>query len=176
VADATPPPELAMPQVRNAGAARRLRELAAQNVQEEMHGLRNLTVIQNFAILVMLWWFDKFATSYFWLASFFSACLVVYAFAADVADAVAIVREAIAEARAAGAPAGLSDEARAGGVTDEEYEEVVAYFEAMDDYSDEGRLFWSTRGGPPLAKPADLAAAALGGVAAYVALVVPLTL
>jgi len=175
VADATPPPELAMPQVRNAGAARRLRELAAQNVQEEMHGLRKLTVIQNFAILVMLWWFDKFATSHFWLASFFSACLVVDAFAADVADAVAIVREANAEARAAGAPAGLSDEARAAGVTDEEWEYALA-LQAMDDDSYDVRLFMSTRGGPPMDSHADLAAAALGGVAAYVALVVPLTL
>ena len=169
-----------MPPARNAVAVsltNRLGELAAQNVQEEMHGLRNLTVIQNFAILVMLWWFDKFATSHFWLASFFSACLVVYAFAADVAKAVAIVREARAAARAANAPP--TEEDRAPGITDEEWEfylEAWAALEAMDDYSDEGRLFWSTRGGPPLAKPADLAAAALGGVAAYVALVVPLTL
>ena len=173
MADATPPPELAMPQVRNAGAARRLRELAAQNVQEEMHGLRNLTVIQNFAILVMLWWFDKFATSYFWLASFFSACLVVYAFAADVAKAVAVVREARAEAHAVRAPAGITDEVRAAGVTDEDWE---AFLDAMDDDSYETRLFMGTRGGPPMDSHADLAAAALGGVAAYVALVVQLTL
>ena len=171
-----------MPQVRNAGAARRLRELAAQNVQEEMHGLRNLTVIQNFAILVMLWWFDKFATSHFWLASFFSACLVVYAFAADVAKAVAVVREARAEAHAVRAPAGITDEARAAGITDEARaagitdEEWEAFLDAMDDDSYETRLFMGTRGGPPMDSHADLAAAALGGVAAYVALVVPLTL
>ena len=48
--------------------------------------------------------------------------------------------------------------------------------EAMDDDSYEMRLFMSTRGGPPMDSCADLAAAALGGVAAYVALVVPLTL
>ena len=95
------------------------------------------------------------------------------AFWETVANAVAVVREANAEARAAGAPPGLTDEARAAGVTDEEWE---AFLDAMDDDSYETRLFMGTRGGPPMDSHADLAAAALGGVAAYVALVVPLTL
>ena len=179
MADATPPPELAMLPARNAVAVsltNRLGEFAAQNVQEEMHELRNLTVKQSVVYLVVLRWFWVLSATHLDLAAFLSVCALVWAFWETVANAVAVVREANAEARAAGAPAGLTDEARAAGITDEEWEEVAAYFEAMDDYSDEGRLFWSTRGGPPRVKPADLAAAALGGVAAYVALVVPLAL
>ena len=170
-----------MPPARNAVAVsltNRLGELAAQIVHEEMHGLLNLTVRQSVAVLVVLWWFWKLAKTYVYLAEFLSVCAMVWAFWEDVAKAVAVVREVRAAARAACArrprrcacPACL---------TNEEWPdllEAAAYLEAMDDYSDEGRLFWSTRGGPPLAKPADLAAAALGGVAAYVALVVPLTL
>ena len=164
-----------MPPARNAGAARRLREFAAQNVQEEMHELRNLTVKQSVVYLVVLWWFWVLSATHLDLAAFLSVCALVWAFWETVANAVAVVREANAEARAAGPPAGLSDEARAAGVTDEEWEYALA-LQAMDDDSYDVRLFMSTRGGPPMDSHADLAAAALGGVAAYVALVVPLAL
>ena len=176
MADAAPPPELAMLPARNAVAVsltNRLGEFAAQNVQEEMHELRNLTVKQSVVYLVVLRWFWVLSATHLDLAAFLSVCALVWAFWETVANAVAVVREANAEARAAGAPPGLTDEARAAGVTDEEWE---AFLDAMDDDSYETRLFMGTRGGPPMDSHADLAAAALGGVAAYVALVVPLTL
>ena len=154
----------------------RLSALAALKAREEMQTLHNYSPFEVAAIGLIFWWFSKLVETHLGLAAFLSVCATVWAFWEDVAEAVAVVREVRAAARAACAPPGISDEARAAGITDEEWEEVAAYFEAMDDYSDEGRLFWSTRGGPPRAKPADLAAAALGGVAAYVALVVPLTL
>ena len=154
----------------------RLSALVALKAREEMQTLHNYSPFQVAVTGLILWWFRKLAERHLGLAAFLSVCAMVCSFWTDVAEAVAVVREVRAASRAARAPPGLTDEARAAGITDEEWEEVAAYFEAMDDYSDEGRLFWSTRGGPPRAKPADLAAAALGGVAAYVALVVPLTL
>ena len=154
----------------------RLSVLVALKAREEMQTLHNYSPFQVAVTSLILWWFRKLAERHLGLAAFLSVCAMVWAFWEDVAEAVAVVREVRAASRAARVPPGLTDEARAAGITDEEWEEVAAYFEAMDDYSDEGRLFWSTRGGPPRAKPADLAAAALGGVAAYVALVVPLAL
>ena len=152
--------------------------MAAQKAQEEMQILHNYSPFQVAVTGLILWWFRKLAERHLGLAAFLSVCATVWAFWEDVVEAVAVVREVRAAARAACArrprrcacPACL---------TDEEWPdllEAAAYLEAMDDYSDEGRLFWSTRGGPPRAKPADLAAATLGGVAAYVALVVPLAL
>ena len=155
----------------------RLSALAAQKAREEMQTLHNYSPFQVAVTGVMLWWFKKLVDTHLDLAAFLSVCALVCSFWTDVAEAVAVVREVRAAARAARAPP--TEEMRAPGLTDEEWQfflEVAAALEAMDDYSDEGRLFWSTRGGPPRAKPADLAAATLGGVAAYVALVVPLSL
>ena len=156
----------------------RLSALAAQKAREEMETLHNYSPFQVAVTGFFLSWFKQLVETHLHLAAFLSVCALVCSFWTDVAEAVAVVREVRAAARAACArrprrcacPACL---------TNEEWPdllEAAAYLEAMDDYSDEGRLFWSTRGGPPRAKPADLAAAALGGVAAYVALVVPLAL
>ncbi len=158
----------------------RLSALAAQKAREEMQTLHNYSPFQVAVTGFFLSWFKQLVETHLHLAAFLSVCALVCSFWTDVAEAVAVVREVRAAARAARAPP--TEEMRAPGPTDEDWPEwpdfleAAAYLEAMDDYSDEGRLFWSTRGGPPLAKPADLAAAALGGVAAYVALVVPLTL
>ena len=155
----------------------RLSALAALKAREEMQTLHNYSPFQVAVTGLSFWWFSKLVETNLGLAAFLSFCAMVWAFWDDVVEAVAIVREVRAAARAARAPP--TEEMRAPGPTDEEWPdllEAAAYLEAMDDYSDEGRLFWSTRGGPPRAKPADLAAAALGGVAAYVALVVPLAL
>ena len=153
--------------------------MAAQKAREEMQTLHNYSPFQVAVTGFFLSWFKQLVETHLHLAAFLSVCALVCSFWTDVAEAVAVVREVRAAARAARAPP--TEEMRAPGIRYGEEEwpdllEAAAYLEAMDDYSDEGRLFWSTRGGPPRAKLADLAAAALGGLAAYVALVVPLAL